>query len=108
MNFLDKKKVNADELYSVGYSPVIGEYVMEVVVTWVMWYHRYFKITKEEYDLAETSAVSLNAVAEKLRREGTGCPQFLCSDGPKENNEKQEEMLQKLREYESKEDFVRF
>lgn len=107
MEFLDRKRVNQDELYSVGYSPVIGGYVMEIVVTWVMWFHQYFKITEEQYNLSETSVSELNAVAEKFRREGLKSPRFLCSDGPGENTEAQDEILKKLKQYESKDEFVR-
>lgn len=108
MNFLDNQKVRTEKLYTVGYNPIIGEYVMSVVITWVIWFHRYYKITKDEYNLAETNPEALDAIAKQFLKEESKSERFLCSDGPKENNEAQDELLKKLKSYKANDEFVRF
>ena len=75
---LENRKVNEEKLYSVGYSRKSKSYVMSIVITWVMWFNRYYRITKEEYDSFGTS--TLDKLSETFLREGVNSDRFLDSD----------------------------
>ena len=75
---LENRKVNEEKLYSVGYSRKSKSYVMSIVITWVMWFNRYYRITKEEYDSFGTS--TLDKLSESFLREGVNSDRFLDSD----------------------------
>ena len=51
---LVNEKVRSEKLYSVGFSKEFDSYVMSIVVPWVAWYNRYYRITKEEYEAFST------------------------------------------------------
>ena len=46
---LVNEKVRSEKLYSVGFSKELDSYVMSIVVPWIAWYNRYYRITKEKY-----------------------------------------------------------
>lgn len=75
---LENREVNEEKLYSVGYSRKSKSYVMSIVITWVMWFNRYYRITKEEYDSFGTS--TLDKLSETFLREGVNSDRFLDSD----------------------------
>ena len=52
-----------ENYYSVGIDEETGEYVMEVVVTWIAWYSRYFRLTPEEIQRFEEDHHSLSEMA---------------------------------------------
>ena len=41
---------NQEGYYSLGVDEETGAYVLEVVMTWVAWYSRFFRLTKEEFE----------------------------------------------------------
>ncbi len=51
---LVNEKVRSEKLYSVGFSKELDSYVMSIVVPWIAWYNRYYRITKEEYESLST------------------------------------------------------
>ena len=92
---LDNEKVRAEKLYRVGYIACLDQYVLASVVTWVVWYDRFFEITQEEYRLFESDISKLDALANELREQGERSERFLFSDKKEENSAEQALLRQK-------------
>ena len=90
---LEDEKVNREKYYSVGYSPELEKYILVDVVTWVVWYNRYFDITEDEYNSFGT--VALDDIADMFHKKGNSSDRFLFSDKIEENNEEQRAMRSK-------------
>ncbi len=41
---------NQENYYAVGFDDDTQQLVLEVVITWIAWYNRYFALTREEFD----------------------------------------------------------
>lgn len=94
---VDNEKVRAEKLYRVGYLACIEKYVLASVVTWVVWYDRFFEITEEEYRLFESDLPALDALAKELGELGERSERFLFSDKTEENTPEQEELRRRVK-----------
>ena len=74
---LIRQKVRRENFYSVGYSPGLKKYVMEITIPYIFYYQDYYEISKEEYDMFGT--VKLDQLASSLVTATTSSPRFLCS-----------------------------
>ncbi len=92
---LDNEKVRAEKLYRVGYLARIDKYVLASVVTWVVWYDRFFEISEEEYRLFESDLPRLDALAKELSDQGERSERFLFSDKKEENSPEQAVLREK-------------
>ena len=54
---------NQDHYYSIGIDEETGDYVMEVVITHIAWYSRFFKLTDDEVKRFKEKEDSLNGIA---------------------------------------------
>lgn len=61
--------VNHDHYYSVGIDRESGDYLIEVLITWVAWYSIYFRLTPEEVRLFEADADSLTSLSYELAKD---------------------------------------
>lgn len=52
---LSRRIVDSKNYFSLGYCEKLGEYLLVILTSWVADYNRYYKITKEDYLLYETS-----------------------------------------------------
>ncbi len=95
---LEKEKIRAEKLYRVGYIACIDKYVLASVVTWIVWYDRFFEITEEEYRLFESDLSALDALAKELSDQGERSERFLFSDKKEENSSEQALLRQKCAE----------
>lgn len=59
-----------DNYYSVGIDEETGEHVMEVVITWIAWYSRYFRLTDDEIQRFEADRGSLAGIARAFAGSG--------------------------------------
>ncbi len=57
---------NRDHYYSVGIDDETGEWLMEVVITWVAWYSIYFRLTTAEIECFNEDHDSLTALSYEL------------------------------------------
>lgn len=96
---LDNEKVRTEKLYRVGYLAPIDKYVLASVVTWVVWYDRFFEITEEEYLLFESDISKLDALAKELGEQGERSERFLFSDKKEENTAEQALLREKCADY---------
>lgn len=85
-------------LYSICFSQYLNSYVMECVVTWIVWYNRYYRITEEEYFLWKNDVEKLDELADMLYKSELRSERFLFSENKKENTREQSELLDKVRE----------
>ena len=91
---LENEKVNRDKYYCIGYSPELDRYVLACAVTWIAWYHRYYEISKEEYDLF--GSAELDELADTLYKQGCNSERFLFSEKKEENNQNQLDLWNKF------------
>ncbi len=42
--------INREGYYALGVDEETNSYVLEVVMTWIAWYSRYFRLSKEEFE----------------------------------------------------------
>lgn len=94
MKFLIDEKIRNEKLYSVGYCPGLKKYILVCVVPWIVWYNRYYEITKAEYD--SFGSKRLDSLAKFLYEQGSSSERFLCSDKNEENNNIQLKLRDKL------------
>ena len=83
----ETKKVRSEKYYLVGYNSKIGKLMLADVISWIAWYERYFEISKEEYEMFGSDG--LDALAERLHKEGTASERFLFSEKNVENTSAQ-------------------
>lgn len=62
MNF-QRIHTNKREYYSIGVDLDTNRLVLEVLITWVAWYSRYFSISQEEFDWFNSSRNRLDELA---------------------------------------------
>jgi len=84
---LEKKKVNQEKYYCVGYSPELKKYILAKMITQVVWFNRYYAISEEEYNAFGT--VLLDELADILYKQGCNSERFLFSEKKEENNQNQ-------------------
>lgn len=82
---LEHEKVRNQKLYLVGYDKENDRYVLSVVITWIAWYHRYYLISKEEYEWYDTALEKLDLLADECLRAETCSERFIRSDRKEEN-----------------------
>jgi hypothetical protein len=54
---------NQDEYYSIGIDEETGGYVLDIVMTGVAWYSRYFRLTKEEFEAYPKNRATMDRLA---------------------------------------------
>lgn len=91
---LDKKIVDRENNYTIGYSKELQKYILAAVVTHFAWYDRYYEITKEEYDSYGTQAFDDLVIS--ICYEGEASDRFLFSDKIEENNAEQQALKHSL------------
>ncbi|MBE6877481.1 MAG: ABC transporter ATP-binding protein [Ruminococcus sp.] len=84
---LENERVNRDKYYFIGYSPELNKYILACAVAWIVWYHRYYEISKEEYD--SFGSAELDKLADTLYKQGCNSERFLFSEKKEENNQNQ-------------------
>ena len=77
---------NSEKYYSVG-TDGNEDYVMEIVITWVAWYSRYFRISKQEFNWHKNDLRKLDTLADRFYsyKNPKDCEQFIYSQKTKEN-----------------------
>ncbi|MBR6402280.1 MAG: ABC transporter ATP-binding protein [Eubacterium sp.] len=93
----ETKRIRSEKYYSVGYNSEINKYLLADVIAWVAWYERYFEISKDEYEMFGSD--ELDAIAERLHKEGTSSDRFLFSIKDAENTSVQLEMRDRARKH---------
>ncbi|MBQ5430446.1 MAG: hypothetical protein IIU28_02190 [Lachnospiraceae bacterium] len=68
--------------YCVGYSPKLHKYLIQTVTGVAV---RYFNITREEFNLFTENPETLDILADKCKKFGTGSQRFICSSVTLEN-----------------------
>ncbi len=53
-------------LFTVGIDRDTNTYLLEIVVTWIAWYSRFYSITKEEFEGFEKDPGSLDLLVNEL------------------------------------------
>ena len=94
MKFLTGEKVRSEKLYYVGFCPELNKYILACTIPWIVWYDRYYEISKEEYESFGSEA--LDNLAEELYKQGITSKKFLFSDKIEENNPAQRGIRDKL------------
>ena len=84
------ERVRSEKYYSVGYNSKINKFLLADVITWIAWYERYFEISEAEYEMFGSD--ELDALAERLHKEGTSSAHFLFSVKNEENTSEQLKM----------------
>lgn len=62
--------IDKENYYSVGIDEETGEHVMEVVITWIAWYSRNFRLTQDEIQRFEADSKSLEGIARAFAGSG--------------------------------------
>ncbi len=86
-------KINQQHYFSVGYDLISESYILAQVITYMGYYNRYFKISKEEYDWFEYDVNKLIALNQECFAQNTKHPKFFFSEYPIDNTPKQNEKL---------------
>lgn len=55
--------VNQEDYYSLGVDEQTNSYVLQVTITWVAWYSRYFKLSKAELEDYPSNRVMIDGLA---------------------------------------------
>lgn len=84
------EKIRNDGFYSVGFNPLVKQYIMIVIICHWFWFERYYLISKEEYEWFDSAIQKLDDLAHDCYRQGVEHPQFYCSELKCENTIKQE------------------
>lgn len=61
--------VDRDHYYSVGIDKESGEYLMEVVITWIAWYSIYFRLLPEEVEAFKQDSDALRELSYELAKD---------------------------------------
>jgi hypothetical protein len=59
-----------ENYYSIGIDKDTGDHVCEVVITWIAWYSRYFRLTKDEIERFNADPKSLEGIARAFASSG--------------------------------------
>ena len=90
---LVSEKINQQHYFSVGYDPISENYILVQVITYMGYYNRYFKISKEEYDWFEYDINKLIVLNQECYVQNTKHPKFFFSEYPIDNTPEQNERL---------------
>ena len=82
---LKYEKVRTEKLYAVGYDETNHRYLLIIVVPEVVWYNRYYFISKEEYDWFESKIENLDLLAKECYESEIYNERFAFSDMATEN-----------------------
>lgn len=82
---LKYEKVRNEKLYAIGYDETNHRYLLVVVVPEIVWYNRYYLISKVEYDWFESKIENLDLLAKECYETGIYNNRFLFSDKSSEN-----------------------
>ena len=93
---LTDRRVRTEKWYTVGFSPVLEKYVLEIIVGWYVVYERYYEISREEYEQTLTEPEALDKLAEELFRAVNKSSRFICSGKTDENTDEQSALAEKL------------
>lgn len=93
---LEKRRVRTERWYTIGYSLVLGGYVLAVTVGWLGNYDRYYSVSEEEYLLGYSAPEKLDELADSLFRAANSSDRFICSEKADENTNVQNELAQRL------------
>ncbi len=58
--------IDRGNYYSIGIDRETGEYLIEVVITWIAWYYVYFRLTPEEVAEFERDNQALTPLSYEL------------------------------------------
>jgi len=83
---LEDRKVRAEKYYEIGYDKENGRYILAVIIPWICWYHRYYLISKEEYEWYETAPNMLDLLADECYQANTLSERFIHSDAERDYN----------------------
>jgi hypothetical protein len=85
---LQRVHTNQSEYYSLGIDEETKGHVLEVVITWVAWYSRFFKLTKEEFEAYPANQVEIDELARSCAGANgitNNRERFICSQKSEEN-----------------------
>ena len=77
---LTDRKVCTTEHFTVGYDAVGKRYLIDIIITWVIWYSRYYSISKEEYEMFDTNIEKLKSIANECYKTGISHQRFVDSE----------------------------
>lgn len=63
---LENKKISQEKLYIVGYHKPSNQFILEIVINWITWYSRFFKISEEEYNWFNKDCEKLDDLVSSL------------------------------------------
>lgn len=75
---LIKEKIRNDGFYSVGFNPLVKQYIMTVTICHWFWYERYYLISEEEYGWFDSAIQKLDDLANDCYKQGINHPRILC------------------------------
>lgn len=90
---LENEKINNRRMYSAYYCPDLNKYVLNLIVTWAVWYPTYYEITEEEYNSFDTP--EFDKFARELYDIGSKSDRFLYSDMAAMNTEASYKFIEK-------------
>ncbi|MFR8379756.1 MAG: hypothetical protein ACLVCV_17025 [Phocaeicola vulgatus] len=90
------EKIRNDGFYSVGFNPLIEQYIMIVIICHWFWFERYYLINKEEYEWFDSAIQKLDDLAHDCYKQGVKHPRFYCSELECENTTEQVTNLRTL------------
>lgn len=93
---LIKEKIRNDGFYSVGFNPLVKQYIMTVTICHWFWYERYYLISEEEYGWFDSAIQKLDDLANDCYKQGINHPRFYCSELERENTTEQAITLKTL------------
>jgi hypothetical protein len=74
-----------ENYYSVGIDRDSGQYMIEVVITWIAWYNIYFRLTPEEVAAFQVDREALTPLSYELasdKGESRFSDRLVLNDGP--------------------------
>ena len=90
------EKIRNDGFYSVGFNPLVEQYIMIVIICHWFWFERYYLISKEEYEWFDSAIQKLDGLAHDCYKQGVKHPRFICSELECENTTEQETNLKNI------------
>lgn len=93
---LEDIKVNKDRYYTVSYCPYLKQYMLAIIITWVVWYERYYSILEDEYKWFDSDIDKLNHLVDELYHSGVSNSRFMFSERNIDNNSFQTKLINKV------------
>ena len=72
------EKIRNDGFYSVGFNPLVEQYIMIVIICHWFWFERYYLISKEEYEWFDSAIQKLDGLAHDCYKQGVKHPRFIA------------------------------